>query len=535
VIATVTDLASSIGARLVGFIQAGAGAVIRSLESKMHIKDFGAICDGTTDDTAAIQLAVNSGHRVIDYGDSTICVNGQVTLTSDQTHIANGAELVRTVPENAKSFFYGDGVDNVGFDGLRMISGVVRGGPGYASTAACVRVKNCSDISFNNVYAAGGASGIQVDACEGLTVRNSELTGNILTGISGIANHVLIENTKSYNNGYSALGQTHEIYFLNSRYGRVHSCQIGPHVDPTSAALVLRYDESGSSGDFNTLADWVVDANSFDTNGIKVGSDPGVVVANRKPPTRVSILGNTYSNGAGLWIDDPEDCESSGNRGMTALTCRVATNWAGYAMGYTSVNDECVTVTQAALAAVRLVARDKIVFNRLIINNAAATAFNNDATFGGNPACTIIEPNITGTGTVFDTAFLARYQTNLEVLVTASKTLRYLDRRALTLDSTNPMTPNNHAVGMAPFYVALSAALTTVNAPVVAATGMTIDFLLRNNGGAGRTVTFDAAYKLSSATTAVINASVLNNRMYLRFIYETGAWRQMGDASWTAP
>jgi hypothetical protein len=515
------------------------------MESKMqddkHIKDFGAICDGTTDDTAAIQLAVNSGARVIDYGDSKICVNGEVTLASNQTHIANGAELVRTVTNNltnAQSFFYGDGVHNVEFDGLRMTSGVDRNLPGYASTAACVRVKNCSNIRFNNVYAAKGASGIQVDKCEGLTVRNSELTGNILTGISGIANHVLIEHTKFYKNGYSAQGQTHEIYFINSRYGRVHSCQIGPHEDPTSAALVLRYDESSSTStvdyDYDTLADWVVDANSFDMNGIRIGSDPGVVVANRKPPTRVSVLGNTYSNGAGLWLDDPEDCESSGNRGITTLTCRVATNWAGYAMGYTSSNDECVTVTQAALAAVRLVARDRIIFNRLTINNGTATAFNNAATFGGNPACTIIEPNVTGTGTVFDTAFLARYQTNLEVLVTASKTLRYMDRRALTLDSTNPMTPNNHAVGMAPFHVAMSTGLTTINAPVVAATGMTIDFLLRNNGGPGRTVTFDAAYKLTSATTAVLNNSVLNNRMYLRFIYETGAWRQMGDASWTA-
>jgi hypothetical protein len=512
------------------------------MESKMqdenHIKNFGAICDGTTDDTAAIQAAVNSGQRVIDYGNSTICVDGQVTLASNQTHIANGARLVRAVrtpTNNAQSFFHGDGVHNVEFDGLRMTLNIARGDPGYAATAACVRVINCSDIRFDNVYAAGGASGIQVYKCEGLTVRNSEFTGNILTGISGIAKHVLIEHTKSYNNGYSALGQTHEIYFANSRYGRVHSCQIGPHVDPTSAALALRYDESSSTAGYDILADWVVDANSFDTNGIKIGSDPGVVVANRKPPTRVSILGNTYSNGAGLWLDDPEDCESSGNRGITTLTCRVATNWAGYAMGYTSSNDECATVTQAALAAVRLVARDRIIFNRLTINNVAATAFNNDATFGGNPACTIIEPNVTGTGTVFDTAFLARYQTNLEVLVTASKTLRYLDRRALTLDATNPMTPNNHAVGMAPFYVAISAGLTTINAPVVATTGMTIDFLLRNNGGTGRKVTFDAAYKLSSATTAVLNNSVLNNRMYLRFIYETGAWRQMGDASWTAP
>lgn len=71
-----------------GFLQSGTGATTRSWISKgqdtVSVKDFGAVCDGTTDDTVAVQAALNTGLRVV-LPPGTTKITGVLTISVSGT------------------------------------------------------------------------------------------------------------------------------------------------------------------------------------------------------------------------------------------------------------------------------------------------------------------------------------------------------------------------------------------------------------------------------------------------------------------
>lgn len=498
---------------------------------------FGAAWDGITDDTAAIQHAVDLAEpdATILYSPGDVRIDGTVSLSKPGKHIAAGTCFRRTVTNNSGQFFHGQAITGLlVVKGARFFGNVNRTGPGYSSTAACIRFDDCADVRIYDIFATGGASGIQAYRCNALTVMDSELTGNVLTGISGISNNVVIKRIKSHKNGYTANGLTHEVYFLNSSNGLVSDSEIGDHLDPVSSSLIVRYDgPQDDNGAFSEVTNWTIRNCRFSgDNGPRFNS-LAATVALRKPVKGIKFVHNECVNGAGLRIDEPEQCVSANNV-MDVLTVAGASQYPGYVIGFASQNDRVKRIHANVLTSLRFSAIDGIRFENTILDNGNEPAFNVISGYGGIAACSIIHPVVAGTGAPFDSGFLTRYRVNRDVKVMSATGLKLLHREDLALATASAHTPNNHKAGSTTFYFAFTdPAGTLIHAPDVATEGMLLEIILRNTGGAGRPVTFDAVYKLSAQTAGSLGSSDLNQFMYLKFIHLSGAWRQLGEAAWT--
>lgn len=86
------ELASQSGSSMIGFIQSGLGANVTTVQAKLResvsVKDFGAVGDGVTDDTAAIQEALSSGSkRVIAPAGGTYRITSTPTIDADSVEL----------------------------------------------------------------------------------------------------------------------------------------------------------------------------------------------------------------------------------------------------------------------------------------------------------------------------------------------------------------------------------------------------------------------------------------------------------------
>ena len=176
----------------VTFIQAGTGAVTRTMQDKaretVSPKDFGAVGDGTANDTAAVKLAFESG-KVVDGGGLTYGISGTLTPTSftglqnaNFTQISPSASTgINTLNIVGISNFF---IDNVKIDMGSLVTTLfsddINNGLYVAGAAYNSRINN---FKITRVSVTGNGCGT------GIHIRHADLyqvdTCNVHDRISG--------------------------------------------------------------------------------------------------------------------------------------------------------------------------------------------------------------------------------------------------------------------------------------------------------------------------------------------------------------
>lgn len=173
-------------ARAVNFLQSGSGASARTVQAKLrdvhHIKDFGAVCDGTTDDTAACAAAITAA------ASGTLIWTGTPRITSGLT-ITQGRHV---------------------FDGRLGINSSFRPGSYIIKddtvSGAALTITGAAWLQGGGVVAEEGNSGVNITISANSArwdngySENAGSHGWFIDGATNNSNRVMLTQCRSYGN-----------------------------------------------------------------------------------------------------------------------------------------------------------------------------------------------------------------------------------------------------------------------------------------------------------------------------------------------
>lgn len=182
-LATLTNKTIDLVNNTILYTSSGTGSINRMVQSKLQeiisVKDFGAVGDGVTDDTAAFQSAINTGKSVF-VPEGIYLISSGLTLSAAQILYGN-------CPEASKILVSGSGYDAITLAAsYASVSGIGIYSVSQRTSGAFVRISTASrGNSITNFKLQNGFYGIHISAEAVITfIENGEiLDATATTGI----------------------------------------------------------------------------------------------------------------------------------------------------------------------------------------------------------------------------------------------------------------------------------------------------------------------------------------------------------------
>jgi hypothetical protein len=331
---SLTNLAQWVTQTYQGFVQSGTGATSRTVDSKLlesvSVKDFGAKGDGVTNDTSAINAALNSGalNVFLPLGTYIVSGGGQIKMAVNGQRLYGPGTIQQTNASFTSGVIYATQLSNISIDGITIVA------PGNYQ-ASGVMLVDCAGASVKNCKISNHGYGVYLYSNGGVGNTYFEVTDNQFSAaasnpswgmssstdvyvLGNAAYGMISRNRCSSAGGYGvaleAINTTDQLYRIAiadniisgyNSYG-IMLYRNGPYVSGTTAAV-----------QHNVIVNNVVDQIS----GARTRT-PG---------------GTDYVFGAGIYIQGAEDSLVLGNKLSNTNTATTVTSLAPGAIGLGSV------------------------------------------------------------------------------------------------------------------------------------------------------------------------------------------------------
>lgn len=353
----------------VNFLQAGTGAVTRTVQSKLRdvvsVRDFGAVGDGVTDDTAAIQAAVNAAGEIY-FPPGTYRCNTQIVLRAGISLVGAGVGVtkIEKITTEWGGVFYADSnsttaqLADISIKSMTIFDNVVT--LGFSEHQHLVSFHGVDNLLIDNVEFYGfRGDGVYIGESDG-AIRT-----RINTNIT-ISNCVFDGVNKDNRNGISVI-TGERVAIVNNVFQNITRSNMPGAVD-------LEPNASTTS----VIADVTINSNRFFNIGGNVGAVSMVIPSTVLKFQNITVSGNVFNTCVSMMVNIQHNRTTAERQnisinGNTASAVKGIFEFGGTMRGASIIGNTAIQSNVSYLAFDSTDIVEDVIFSGNTLSNTGAT------------------------------------------------------------------------------------------------------------------------------------------------------------------